>query len=179
MDNLLFPSVPKQQKPPTDAALIPVYEMAQKVYDFSSPMGASSRRVFYYAIAPELLHADPLTLDGLACSFLLAPNKLPEYADLYQGLSSLFKTLNITSGADTSSASQSVEDNLYTVATVNYTALLLWRLLRVLPPSLSHWEALRKDSQEFSLDSIYSITTSLWLTRLHNKSYKTWLKVQR
>ena len=79
VENLLFPSVTKKSNGDN---WIPTYDLAQKVYEI--PRTSQPRRVFYFIVPSDHTQADPLTLDGLACSFLFAANKLPEYADFYQ-----------------------------------------------------------------------------------------------
>ncbi|CAH0559665.1 unnamed protein product [Brassicogethes aeneus] len=122
---------------------------------------------FYVLTNLEINNQDAPKLDGLACNFILGtPDKL-RYPLL---LDALIKILNVT---NMKSAAASKMSFLGQCAT-QYCFTICWRLLQLLPPSITYFERLAAGENFKPCPQL--LHSLIWGPRSSNKHFSRWLK---
>jgi E3 ubiquitin-protein ligase UBR4 len=123
---------------------------------------------FYVLTSLEINNQDAPKLDGLACNFILGtPDKL-RYPLLLDALIEILNVTHVTSGASASKMS------FLGLCSTQYCFTICWRLLQLLPPSVSYMERLA--SIENLPPGPLMLHSLVWGPRTAHKNFNRWLK---
>ncbi|XP_008200345.2 E3 ubiquitin-protein ligase UBR4 isoform X1 [Tribolium castaneum] len=123
---------------------------------------------FYVLTSLEINNQDSPKLDGLACNFILGtPDKL-RYPLLLDALIEILNVTHITSGP------QSSKMTFLGLCSTQYCFTICWRLLQLLPPSVSYMERLA--SVENLAPGPLMLHSLIWGPRSAHKNFNRWLK---
>ncbi|RZB39229.1 zf-UBR domain containing protein [Asbolus verrucosus] len=123
---------------------------------------------FYVLTSLEINNQDAPKLDGLACNFILGtPDKL-RYPLLLDALIEILNVTHITSGASASKMT------FLGLCSTQYCFTICWRLLQLLPPSVSYMERLA--SVESLTAGPLMLHSLIWGPRTAHKNFNRWLK---
>ena len=130
---------------------------------------AAVRPRFYLLSNIESNNQDLPKLDGLACSFLLAPSDTFKYATLYD---SILNILHVVHQCEFHSVHKDKRD-YSALCAVQYCFGAAWRLVQCLPPSVSVMENLSTSGIE--ADQAALLHALLWGPRSGHKVYNAWI----
>lgn len=110
-------------------------------------------------------------LDGLACSFLLAPSDSFKYSALY---GAILNVLHVVHQCEFHSVRKDKRD-YSALCAVQYCFSAAWRLVQCLPPSVSVMETLSTVPQGVEMEPSALLHALLWGPRAAHKVYNAWI----
>ncbi|CAG9856656.1 unnamed protein product [Phyllotreta striolata] len=123
---------------------------------------------FYILTNLDVNNQDAPKLDGLACNFILGtPDKL-RYPLLLDALIEILNVTHITSGAN------AFKMSFLGLCATQYCFTICWKLLQLLPPSMSYME--RLTTGENLTAGPLLLHSLIWGPRASHKNFNRWLK---
>ncbi|XP_074029001.1 E3 ubiquitin-protein ligase-like protein poe [Leptinotarsa decemlineata] len=123
---------------------------------------------FYVLTSSEMNNQEAPKLDGLACNFILGtPDKL-RYPLLLDALIEILNITHVTSGVNASKMTY------LGLCAAQYCFTICWRLLQLLPPSISYMERLA--TGESLVAGPLLLHSLVWGPRTSHKNFNRWLK---
>lgn len=144
-------------------------ELEESYRKFGSEEDSVIRPRFYLLNNIECNNQDLPKLDGLACSFLLAPSDSFKYSTLY---SAILNILHVVHQCEFHSVQKDKRD-YSALCAVQYCFSAAWRLVQCLPPSVDVMENL--STLRIEADQAALLHALLWGPRSANKVYNAWI----
>lgn len=135
----------------------------------SEEEGCTMRPRFYLLSSIESNNQDLPKLDGLACSFLLAPSDSFKYSSLY---GAILNVLHVVHQCEFHSIRKDKRD-YNALCAIQYCFSAAWRLIQCLPPSIPVMESLSNTETEVEPSGL--LHSLLWGPRAAHKVYNAWI----
>ena len=145
-------------------------ELEDNYRKYASEDDGGIRPRFYLLSSIESNNQDLPKLDGLACSFLLAPSDSFKYSTLYD---SILNILHVVHQCEFHSVHKDKRD-YSALCAVQYCFAVAWRLVQCLPPSVGVMENL-STSTGIEADQAALLHALLWGPRSAHKVYNAWI----